>query len=146
MLKIIWLFSLVAFSISITIPMFTIKQFYFLENEISLCSSILTLIENYEIILALILILFTILIPYYKFFLLFEIIFLKKLNEKKLHRSHSLNKWGMSDVYIIANLVVITKVAKLIDTQLHLGFYIFLTALLLNIFLTHYSRKPSKTR
>ena len=141
MLKVLYILSFIFFTTSILIPMFTIEQFYLFENKISLTSSIFALFENHEILLTLILTLFTIIIPYYKLFLLFEIIFLKNLNKKKLQRNHSLNKWAMIDVYIIANLFVIIKVTKLIDIQLHLGFYLLITTLILNILLTQFSQK-----
>ena len=108
----LWI-SLFTLAIGIFAPVMTFKKLLFYRNTFSIHSGLVTLFNEGEYILFLIIFVFTILFPVVKIVLLFLIHYFRfwSLEKRKrfLHYLSIVSKWSMLDVFIVALLVVIVR-------------------------------------
>jgi len=139
-INILLLCSLIALVIGVTAPLLTLQKLYFIENTISLISTIQTLYTDKEWGLFIIIAVFSLCIPVIKIVSLLLITnvdyqrhsFLDKL----LSLIETLGKWSMLDVFVVALLLVSLKLGALANVKVHYGLYIFAFSAILTMILS----------
>ncbi len=116
-------------------PMITLKKFIFVSNTFSLLGGIRSLWVASEHALAIVLTLFSVVLPIVKIALNALIINIR--TNPRLERGFTwlkaLGKWSMLDVFVVAVLFATVKLGALADTQLHYGVFAFAAAVLMTM-------------
>lgn len=130
--------SLGLLMVGIFSPLLKITQLWFFSSEISLVSAVQTLFNHQEWLLAGVISLFAITVPIVKSLATLWFISrpLNKASVKRLDQLSVLGKWSMLDVFIVAFMVVATKLAALAQAEVQYGVYLLLAAALSNIFIS----------
>lgn len=138
-----WLLLLasVFFVLGLFFPMMTLSKFIIIENSFSVISGVIELLSNGQILIALVVAGFSIVLPLLKILLLFR---LMSSNSKQnpqtrrlLHLMHDYGRWSMLDVMVVAILIVTVKLGAIASIQVHSGLYLFGAAVLLIMLVTH---------
>ncbi|WP_207060955.1 paraquat-inducible protein A [Motiliproteus sp. SC1-56] len=133
------LFGLLALGSGLTAPMMTLEQFYFWEDRVSLLSALLQLARGGHWPLALLLGLFSVLLPVAKLLLLANLAG-EHPASPRAHRylrwMQRYGRWSMLDVFVVAVLVAVVKLGGLVAIELHYGFYLFAAAILITLLAT----------
>jgi paraquat-inducible protein A len=122
------------FVLGISKPLFLSEQFFILEKEITLLNSIRMLFQSDETFLGVIILIFTLVFPIFKYLLLF---FSMILNDReKLYRFNAfisvVSKWSMLDVYIVALLLLNMKFeSRIVNMELKSGVVWFSLSIIL---------------
>ena len=144
--KYIWRASWLLFIVGILLPMFTFHKFLFLNDRFSLLSGVIYLLKSKEYFLFVVVFLFSIIAPMYKLYLIGVLIKNKSKdinNELKIvKRLAVVSKWSMADVFVLAIIVSTVKLGIIAGVTVHIGLYLFGTAVLLSMLLVH--RQMSK--
>ena len=123
-------------------PMLTITQFFLFDHSISIISGLWQLVQDGQIILFILIATFSIIVPISKIVLLFLLLSPATVHgnrsKKLLHLMHDYGRWAMLDVLIVAILIVTVKLGFIATIQIHSGLYIFASAVLLIMFITHH--------
>jgi paraquat-inducible protein A len=135
----LWI-SLFTLAIGIFAPVMTFKKLLFYKNTFSIHSGLVTLFNEGEYILFLIIFVFTILFPVVKIVLLFLIHYFRfwSLERRKrfLHYLSIVSKWSMLDVFIVALLVVIVRLGITGKIEVKWGIYVFALSVILSTLAT----------
>ena len=133
--------AVVLLIVGVNTPILTISQFIFIRNSFSVVSGIYELLIHGQIILFLIVALFSIVLPILKLWILFRIVRNRQAHssviKKYLHLMHDYGRWSMLDVLVVAMLIVMVKMGTIATVQVHFGLYIFTTAILLIMYITN---------
>jgi len=144
-INILLLCSLVLLVVGVSAPLLTLQKLYFIENTISLISSIETLYEEQEWMLCLIIGLFSICIPAVKIMSLVLIVNIAYSERSPLDYLltliETLGKWSMLDVFVVALLLVSVKLGALARVQVHYGLYVFAASVVLTMALSFWIYK-----
>ena len=127
--------------LGLLMPVMTIKTLVFMRHSFSVVSGIYDLFLGGKYPLFLIVAAFSLLLPVAKLVFLFGVV-LGQLKhnprtEKYLMLLHDYGRWAMLDVFVVALLVVSIKLGDVANVVVHLGFYVFATAVLLIMWITH---------
>ena len=137
-----WLlvFSSVLLFIGFIAPMLTISKFIVVQHSLSIITGVWQLLAEGQIILFLLIGLFSIIVPIAKIILLFNLLHPDTHHpdrrKKLLHLMHDYGRWAMLDVMVVAILIVSVKLGAIASIQVHAGLYIFGAAVLLIMFIT----------
>ncbi len=126
--------------IGLLAPMLTMSQFYFFENSFSVVGGVWSLILEGQVLLAGIIALFSIVLPFAKLVVIFMATF-ENISEKRsriLKSMHEYGRWAMLDVMVVAVLIVTVKLGAVASIEIHWGLYIFALAVVLIMYLTHW--------
>ncbi len=132
--------------VGVVSPMLTLSTFIWVKNTFSVASGVIELLEQGHIFLFLLVAGFSLLLPCIKLFLLFKILTLTLKGtgagqNSQLHQylylMHAYGRWAMLDVMVVAVLIMTVKLGAIASVELHAGLYIFTTAVLLIMFITH---------
>ena len=121
-------------------PIITLEKFYFFNNTVSIASGLIELIEEDQILLFIIILLFSVVLPIMKLLLLN--LLLSPSNDsaetfkKHLMWMHQYGKWSMLDVFVVAVLLATVKLGAVANVQLHYGLYLFAAAVILTMIVT----------
>ena len=133
------------FIIGIFLPMITLTKFYLAKSSFSIISGLVELLKDGKIILFILIAGFSIVFPLLKISVLYKMLSAKSLNTEKLkkhlHLMHEYGRWAMLDVMVVAILIVTVKLGAIASIKVHIGLYVFGAAVLLIMFVTHYSVK-----
>ena len=128
------LISLTSLWVGIFAPVMTFKKLVFFKETYSIVSGLTSLFKSEEYFLFLILIIFSVLFPTIKIFLLTHLrhsnSWSREKREKWLHILSSFSKWSMLEVYVVAMLVVILRLGILGSVTIHWGLYLFAVSVL----------------
>jgi len=147
----LWLSSSLLLSVGIVLPMFSFQKFYIFNDTFSLLGGVLYLLEQGEILLFLILSVFSIVLPLYKMVLAFLLVNnrIQDAGQKMriVKRLAVIGKWSMSDVFVIAVLAATVKLNMIATIEVHTGLYIFGSGVIVSMILVHtllsdYELKP----
>ncbi len=120
------------------LPVMTVRTLLVFYDEVSILTGILRLLESGDILLFLLIALFTVVFPVAKLALAFiawrRLVAVSPHLRRTLGWVETLGKWSMLDVFVVALLVVVIKVSMVSDVQVHVGLYVFATAALLSMF------------
>ncbi len=110
------------------------------ESTQSILGTIRTLYNDNNQLVAILILLFSVLIPVFKAISLLVVLFFKNLSIRgRLYKFVSIiSKWSMADVFVVGVFLAFlaTKSDDNIETQLHSGFYYFLAYCIISIFAT----------
>ena len=139
-INILLLCSLVALVIGVTAPLLTLQKLYFIENTISLISTIQALYRDQEWMLFSIILIFSLCVPVIKIISLVLITNVEynpgSLLDKSLSLIETLGKWSMLDVFVVALLLVSVKLGALAKVEVHYGLYVFAFSVILTMALS----------
>ncbi len=140
--RLLWLLAIATLLLSVGLitPILTISQFIFIRNTFSVVSGIYELLAHGQVVLFLVVSLFSIVLPFLKIWVLFRIVISRKAQtatiKKYLHLMHDYGRWSMLDVLVVAVLIVMVKIGTIATIQIHFGLYLFAAAVLLIMLLT----------
>lgn len=121
--------------------MITLTKLVFFENAFSVVSGIMQLFRNGQYPLFVIVGLFSVLLPIMKMGVLYLILTHRSSNNPKIERylslMHEYGRWAMLDVMVVAVLSVTVKLGAVASIQVHAGLYVFGSAVLLIMYITH---------
>lgn len=133
------------FLIGIFLPMITLTKFYIANNSFSIISGLVELLKDGKFILFILIAGFSLVFPIMKIGVLFKMLAASSLSDAKLkrylHLMHEYGRWAMLDVMVVAILIVTVKLGAIASIKVHIGLYVFGAAVLLIMFITHYSVK-----
>ena len=138
-----WLLLLAAgfFLFGIATPMITVSTFIIVENAFSVLSGVFELLKNGQILLFIIVTAFSLVLPVIKIWLLYNILSSRHPTSAKiqryLHLMHEYGRWAMLDVMVVAVLITTVKLGVIASVEVHVGLFLFATAVLLISFITH---------
>ena len=139
-INILLLCSLVALVVGVIAPLLTLQKLYFIENTISLISTIQTLYNDNDWLLFIVITLFSLCIPVIKIvsLLLITNVDFKpgSFLDKTLTVIETLGKWSMLDVFVVALLLVSVKLGALAKVEVHYGLYVFAFSVILTMALS----------
>ncbi len=135
--------TLTLFIVSLFSPLFTLEKFYFFDNTVSLITALMELLDKREIILFLVILLFSIVFPIFKLLLTLYLwnTTCGQLAQKWVHFIHEYGKWSMLDVFVVALMVVSIKLQALANMQIHYGFYLFFISVMASLVISAVSTK-----
>jgi len=153
-INLLLLCSLTALVVGVIAPLLTLQKLYFIENTISLISTIQTLYNDKEWLLFIVITLFSVCIPVVKIVSLllitnidFEV---DSFLDKTLSLIETLGKWSMLDVFVVALLLVSLKLGALAKVEVHYGLYVFAFSVILTMGLSfwiyHLSHKKDRQK
>ena len=127
--------SLALFIIGFFAPLITVKKFLFFTNRISLFSGLVQLFQEQRYGLFSIIVTFSVILPLVKIGVLYGVCTKASWSSPNvrttLHWLVLVGKWAMLDVFIVALLVVVSRVRGLADVEVHYGLYVFATSVIL---------------
>ena len=139
-LVILLYFTCGLFLLSLFLPLITVSKFFVLKNTISMVSSLIDLLREGEWLLFLVIFLFSIVLPCLKLFFIYVLLNQwDKVGEstiKIIKLIHTLGRWGMLDVFVLALIIVSIKLGIFAQVKIHFGLYLFTITVLLIKFLT----------
>ncbi|MCK5896913.1 MAG: paraquat-inducible protein A [Cocleimonas sp.] len=149
-INLLLLIALAALIIGITAPLLTLVKFSFLENTVSLLSTIKQFYVDKEWFLFIIIALFSLCVPVIKIANLLLILNAGysrgSILDKSLQIIEIIGKWSMLDVFVVALLIVSVKLRALAKVEVHYGLYAFATAVLLTMGLSYWIHRLSIQR
>lgn len=145
----IWSLTVIGFVLGISLPIANVEKFMLFDNEFSLISSVIQLgsePSGQNIVLLVIIVLFTFIFPIAKLTTMFLQIkhYDKNWQNKMTRFIEAVGHFSMLDVFIIALMVLLLKLRVLVDVTIHSGFYCFTASIILSIAL-NYSIKQLRT-
>lgn len=136
---IIWLTACVLFVAGIFLPMFTFHKFFIFNDTFSLAGGIWHLLGEGEVFLFLVILLFSILGPLYKLYLLGTLIrgrgADRSARRRRIKRLAVVGKWSMADVFVIAVIVSSVKLGLLASVSVLVGIVCFGLSVLMSMLL-----------
>ncbi len=134
------LFTSLLLAVGFVTPMMTLTELMFFTHSFSILSGIEQLWQEGHWLLAIIISLFSVIIPIVKILLLFNLLHPNTTHPERrkrlLHLMHDYGRWAMLDVMVVAVLIVTVKLGALASIQVHIGLYIFGLAVLLIMLIT----------
>ncbi|UTW45725.1 paraquat-inducible protein A [bacterium SCSIO 12696] len=141
LLRLILLLASALFIAGLWMPIATIEQFFIFDNQISVLSGLWELATGGQLVLFVLILLFSVLLPLAKMGLLWSILLVPQQStsprsKRLLHIMHDFGRWSMLDVFVVAMLVVGVKLTAVADMETHLGLYLFCSGILLTMGVT----------
>ncbi len=131
-----------ALLVGIVAPVMTLKKLVLMKNTFSLGSGILTLAAEGQVLLFILLGLFSIIFPIAKI-----AVVLLAANRpdatvlRLLKWLNLLGKWSMLDVFVVAVLLATIKLGALATVEVHFGLYAFAASVLVTMVAAHLLKK-----
>ena len=121
-------------------PIITLEKFYFFDNTVSIASGLVELVYEGQILLFIIILLFSVVLPIIKLLLL-NLLLSPSIDDaanfkKHLTWMHQYGKWSMLDVFVVAVFLTTVKLGAVANVQLHYGLYLFAAAVILTMIIT----------
>lgn len=139
--------SIITLGIGLFAPILTFKKLLFYKNTVSIYSVLTGLIQEKEFVLFLIIVVFSIVFPIAKNFMIAFVRYMKpeptEEIDRRLRYLSQISKWSMLDVFLVALLVVIVRLGVLGKVEVRWGIYVFATSVILSSLAT--SRLLKKT-
>jgi len=121
-------------------PVITLEKFVLIENTFSVLSGLWQMFQEGRWFLFIIIGVFSIAIPILKLFVLYRLLSRHCHNAERLrgylHWMHLYGKWSMLDVFIVAVLVVATKLGVIAQVDMRYGLYAFAASVVLTMYIT----------
>lgn len=119
----------------------TVERFFFWENDVSLYSGLVALLDQDEWLLFVVIFVFSMVFPLLK--LLAGLFVWARLDAggRGAHRAlgivQVMGKWSMVDVFVVALTVVAVNITIVADVEVNLGIYLFCAAVFLSMIEMH---------
>lgn len=124
--------SLVLLVTGAVVPLLTTERFYFFSNTFSLASGIRQLVANGQILIAVVIILFSFCVPVVKAGVIWVAASERATGKTLLAVADRFGKWSMLEVFIAALLLVALKLGPVVDATLHYGAWLLAASVLLS--------------
>lgn len=139
-LKSLLCLALLLFTAGIISPIMTVTQLVFIENRMSIISTLYNLLQHQKYLLFVIITLLSFILPSIKIAILGLILQGRgegyKVN-RLLNLMHSYGRWAMLDVFVVAILLVSIKLSAIASIDIHFGLYLFAGSILITMWVTH---------
>ncbi len=126
--------------LGLTLPIIRLTRFYIWTDVHSLVSVVTELYYSGEIVLATVVLLFSIVFPFLKLLYLLALYSIRHIQPNRagewLKRLSWLGKWSMLDVLVLALVVFYAKATNLADAASMPGIYLFASAVILTMIAT----------
>ena len=120
-----------------TLPIMTIRQLFILAERISILDGVAVLWRTGEVLLFLIVFVFTIAFPAVKTTAALLLWYGADVQGHRVHRSldwlELLGRWSMLDVFVVALTIVAIEISLISDVTTHAGLYVFTAAVVLSM-------------
>lgn len=136
----------VTFYLGITQPLMVFERFFFFEKEASLVDIVMQLWHDQSWPLALVVGLFSIVLPALKliYFVVASVVPKRLVDVKWLSFLSTLSKWSMMDVLVVALVIVATKTSGLAKAAAQPGLWYFTACVVLMAIATIWLQRKSK--
>ncbi|MGB1239133.1 MAG: paraquat-inducible protein A [Pseudomonadales bacterium] len=132
--------ALACYVAGIYLPIMTLTKFYFIENSFSILSGLTDLYTQERYALVALIALLSLVLPLLKLLLLARVLYsaapVGDTWQKGLNLVHSIGRWAMLDVLVVAVLLVSVKLGALASVALHSGLYWFAACVLLTMWIS----------
>lgn len=141
-LRILLSLSSILLLIGFFAPMLSMHKFYFFESSFSVMGGVISLVEEGQLFIGLVVLLFSVVVPVAKIAFLFKVL-INTAEQVTLRQQHYLalmheyGRWAMLDVLVVAVLIVTVKLGAVASIEVHWGLYVFGLAVVLIMFITH---------
>lgn len=132
--------ALLLFTGGIISPIMTITQLVFIENRLSILSTLYDLLQHQKYLLFVIITLLSFILPSIKIAILGLILQGDGKGQKAnrlLNLMHNYGRWAMLDVFVVAILLVSIKLSAIASIEIHFGLYLFAGSILITMWVTH---------
>ena len=130
----------VLLGLGLVAPIITLHKFMLIHNTFSVLSGILSLLEEGQYFIFLIIGCFSVVVPILKLVILYILVSGAQASDERmkkyLHWMHLYGKWSMLDVFVVAVLVVAVKLGVIASVEMHYGLYAFAGSVLLTMYVT----------
>ena len=132
------------------LPMLTITKLLMFNHSFSVLTGVYELWQNGHFLLFAIVAGFSIVMPFLKITVLFQLILHRQRKSpsfnRLLHLMHEYGRWAMLDVMVVAILIMTVKLGAIASIEVHSGLFVFGLSVLLIMFVTrrvvHLTRDP----
>ncbi len=144
-----WLLVLASLllAIGLVVPMLTLTKLFFSQHSFSVIGGIGQLFSDGQILIGIVIALFSVILPIIKIAFLFLSLIEPQdsaSHQRHLQMMHDYGRWAMLDVMVVAIIIVTVKLGAIASIQVHSGLYVFGTAVLLIMFITHQAVRIKK--
>jgi paraquat-inducible protein A len=142
-----WLLSASLSLTALWLPLMHTERLVFWETSYSVWTGIVSLWEQRQFGLAVVLFFFSIVFPVAKLIAVALVCYWRlpaKQRARLLDWLAILGKWSMLDVFIVAVLIVLVKLGPVVRVEPRLGVYVFAAAILLSMLTTMYVERLSR--
>lgn len=123
------------------LPLLTLTKFLFIANSFSIASGLVALYQQGLWFVFMVVGLFSVVLPLLKIGLLFLLLHHREIRSPRYGRllklMHDYGRWAMLDVMVVAVMIVTVKLGVVAEIEIHPGLYLFGSAVLLIMYLTH---------
>lgn len=127
--------ALAAFMAGIFLPFTAVTKLWLFENQISVYQGLIVLWKADELLLFLVLFVFTVCFPFVKISALLTVWLQPQPDHERARQMFSfvanLGKWSMLDVFVVAILVLTVKSSGVASIKVGAGFFLFFLAVML---------------
>ncbi|MGE0267108.1 MAG: paraquat-inducible protein A [Candidatus Omnitrophota bacterium] len=131
--------SFVFLLLGLFLPAIHLKELVVFQSTFSVLTGIQNLFHEGHHILGVVIILFSVIFPLFKLFVLYIIWFHRIPHPQKaafIRWLSVLGKWSMLDVFVVAVTIVITQVSRFADAQPRIGIYFFGVSIIITMLVT----------
>ncbi|MFC2084836.1 paraquat-inducible protein A [Bacteroidota bacterium] len=134
------------FILGLILPVFQRELLGFKWDQISLLGGIFELYSSESYFLAIILTLFTVMFPFFKYTVLVILLTFrrKETTENLLSLIKNLGKWSMLDIFVIAILILSIELGGILKISIREGTIFFSLSVLTAMYLTHKVSRSNK--
>lgn len=124
--------SLVLLVMGAVSPLLTTERFYFFSNTFSLISGLQQLVANDQLLLAVVISLFSLCVPVIKAVVIWTAASASVSRNRLLALAERFGKWSMLEVFVAALLIIALKLGPVVDATLHYGAWLLASSVLLS--------------
>ncbi|MDO8580283.1 MAG: paraquat-inducible protein A [Candidatus Omnitrophota bacterium] len=131
--------SIVLLILGLCLPVITLQELVFWKTTFSVWAGIVSLFQERHYFLSVIIFLFSIIFPIGKLTILLNLWFIPMPQLRRkffIHWLSVLGKWSMLDVFVVAVMIVITKISGFASADARIGIYFFGASILLSLLVT----------
>lgn len=140
--KLQFIIAAILLLLGVCLPLITVSKFIIVTTTYSLLSGVFSLLGNGQLLLFVIVFVFSVCLPVVKMYCLYKIIFSGTVSQspqivRYLRWMHDYGRWAMLDVMVVAVLIVASKLSVVAYVEVHLGLYLFGVSVIMVMLLTN---------
>jgi paraquat-inducible protein A len=125
--------SALLYGAGLSLPLIDVEKGWFWENRFSLLEGTAQLFARGELPLAIALIVFVLIVPTVRFVGLVALRLLQGSSSRAIAWLRTIDKWSMVDVFVLAILVVFSKLGALATVEPRIGMWLLFAAAMLSL-------------
>jgi paraquat-inducible protein A len=123
----------VLYGAGLSLPLIEVEKMLFWENRFSLLEGTGQLFERGELALAIALIVFVLIVPTVRFVGLFALRLVRRTDSRAIVLLRAVDTWSMVDVFVLAVLVVFSKLGAIATVTPRVGMWLLFAAAVLSV-------------